>query len=50
MLLMFCDVYEGDSICNDIVPINRKVLHLYALELQSPKDMLLDYSTVKSQL
>ena len=29
------DKYEGDSICNDIVRINKKVSYLYALQLHS---------------
>ena len=45
-------MYEGDSICNEIVPINQKVLYLYALQLHVhfQKDLLLGYSTAKSQL
>ena len=43
-------MYEGDSICNDIVAINQKVLYLYALQLHSQKDLLLGYTTAKSQL
>ena len=42
--------YEGDSICNEIVPINQKVLYLYALQLLSQKGLLLGYTTAKSQL
>ena len=42
--------YEGDSICNEIVQINKKVLYLYALQLHSQKDLLLGYTTTKSQL
>ena len=42
--------YEGDSICNEIVPINQKVLYLYALQLHSQKGLLLGYTTAKSQL
>ena len=45
---IFC--YEGDSICNEIVPINQKVLYLYALQLHSQNDLLLGYTTAKSQL
>ena len=33
----FLMTYERDSICNEIVPINRKVLYLYALQLYSQK-------------
>ena len=44
------DKYEGDSICNEIVPINQKVLYLYALQLHSQKGLLLGYTTAKSQL
>ena len=43
-------VYERDSICNEIVPINQKVLNLYALQLHFQKDLLLCYTTAKSQL
>ena len=43
-------IYEGDSICNEIVPINQKVLYLYALQLHSQKGLLLGYTTAKSQL
>ena len=43
-------VYEGDSICNEIVPINQKLSYLYALQLHSQKDLLLGYRTAKSQL
>ena len=46
-LFLLC-VYEGGSIYNGNVPINRKVLYLYALQLHSQKDMLLDYTTAKS--
>ena len=42
--------YEGDSICNEIVPINQKVLHLYALQLHSQKGLLFGYTAAKSQL
>ena len=42
--------YEGDSIYNEIVPINQKVLYLYALQLHSQKGLLLGYATAKSQL
>ena len=42
--------YEGDSICNEMVPINQKVLDLYTLQLHSQKDLLLGYTTAKSQL
>ena len=42
--------YEGDSICNEIVQINQEVLYLYALQLHSQKDLLLGYTTAKSQL
>ena len=42
--------YEGDSICNEIVPINQKVLYLYALQLHCQNDLLLGYTTAKSQL
>ena len=42
--------YEGDSICNEIVPINQKVLYLYALQLHSQKDLLLGYTTAVIQL
>ena len=42
--------YEGDSICNEIVPINQKVLYLYALQLHSQNDLLPGYTTAKSQL
>ena len=42
--------YEGDSICNEIVPINQKVLYLCTLQLHSLKDLLLGYTTAKSQL
>ena len=34
-LYMNRDTYEGDSICNEIVSINQKVLCLYALQLHS---------------
>ena len=47
---MFLCKYEGDSICNEIVPINEKVLYLYALQLHSQKDLLLGYTTAKLQL
>ena len=43
-------IYEGDSICNEIVPINQKVFYLYALQLHSQKDLLLGYTSAKSQL
>ena len=43
-------VYEGDSICNKIVPINSKVLYLFALQLHSQKGLLPGYTTAKSQL
>ena len=43
-------VYEGDSICNEIVPINQKVLYLYTLQLHSQKGLLLGYTTAKSHL
>ena len=46
----FCINYEGDSIYNEIVPINQKVLYLYALQLHSQKGLLLGYTTAKSQL
>ena len=42
--------YEGDSICNEFVPINQTVSYLYALQLHSQKDLLLGYTTAKSQL
>ena len=42
--------YEGDSICNEIVPINQKVLYLYALQLHSQKGLLLGYTTANSQV
>ena len=42
--------YEGDSICNEIVTINQKVLYLNALQLHSQKGLLLGYTTAKSQL
>ena len=42
--------YEGDSICNEIVPINQKVFYLYALQLHSQNDLLLGYTDAKSQL
>ena len=41
---------RGDSICNEIVPINQKVLYSYALLLHFQKDLLLCYTTAKSQL
>ena len=50
ILMLEMNVYEGDSICNEIVPINQKVLYLYALQLHSQKDLLLGYTTAKSQL
>ena len=34
----------------EIVPINQKVLYLYALQLYSQNDLLLGYTTAKSQL
>ena len=43
-------VYEGHSKCNEIVPINQKVLYLYALQLHSQKYLLPGYTTAKSQL
>ena len=43
-------IYEGDSICNEIVPINQKVLYLYTLQLHSQKGLLLGYTTANSQL
>ena len=43
-------IYEGDSICNEIVPINQKVLYLYALQLHSTNNLLLGYITAKSQV
>ena len=43
-------LYEGDSIYNEIVPINQKVLYLYALQLHCQKGLLLGYTTAKSQL
>ena len=43
-------MYEGDSICNDIVSINQKVLYLYTLQLHFQKGLLLGYTTAKSQL
>ena len=43
-------MYVGDSICNEIVPINQKVLYLYGLQLHSLKGLLLGYTTAKSQL
>ena len=43
-------IYEGDSLCNEIVPINQKVLYLYALQLHSQKGLLLGYTTAKWQL
>ena len=43
-------IYEGYSICNEIVPINQKVLYLNALQLHSQKDLPLGYTTAKSQL
>ena len=43
------NTYEGDSICNEIVPINQKLSYLYALQLHSHKDLLLGYTTAKSQ-
>ena len=42
--------YVGASICNEIVPINQKISYLYALQLQSPKNLLLGYTNAKSQL
>ena len=42
--------YEGDSICNEIVPINQKDLFLYALQLHSQKGLLLGYTTATSQV
>ena len=42
--------YEGDSICNEIVPINQNISYLNALQLHSQKDRLLGYATAKSQL
>ena len=42
--------YEGDSICNEIVPINQKVLYLYTLQLNFQTGLLLGYTTAKSQL
>ena len=44
--------YEGGGgvIYNGNVPINRKVLYLYALLLHFQNDMLLNYTTAKSQL
>ena len=49
----YCNIfstYEGDSICNEIVPINQKVLYLYTLQLHFQKGLLLGYTTAKSQL
>ena len=43
-------MYEEDSICNKIVPINQKLSYLYALQLNSQKDLLLGYKNAKSQL
>ena len=45
-----CVIYEGDSICNEIVLIYQKVLYLYAFQSHSQKDLLLGYTTAKSQL
>ena len=50
--MFFVDItymYEGDSICNGIVPINQKVLYLYASKLCSEKDLLLNNTNEKSQ-
>ena len=33
-----------------MVPINQKVLYLYTIQLHSQKDLLLGYTTAKSQL
>ena len=50
-VIKYCEtVYERDSICNEIVPINQKVLYLYALRLHSQKDLLIGYTTAKLQL
>ena len=43
-------LYEGGSICNEVVPINQTVLYLYALQLHSQNDLLFGYTTAKSQL
>ena len=43
-------VYEGDSIRHEIVPINQRVLYLYSSQLHFQKDLLLFYTTAKSQL
>ena len=44
--MVYSTVYEGDSICNNIVPINREVLPSYALELQSQIDIFLCFRSV----
>ena len=36
--------------CYEIVPINQKVLYLYALQLHSQTDLLIGYTTAKPQL
>ena len=36
--------------CNEIVPINHKVLYLYSLKLHFQKGLLFDYTTAKSHL
>ena len=41
---------RGGSIYNGNMPINRKVLYVYALQLDSKTDLLLVYTTVKSHL
>ena len=43
-------VYEGDSIFDEILPINQKFIYLYALQLHFQKDLFVCYATSKSQL
>ena len=40
---------RGELICNDNVQINLKKSYLFALQLHSRKDLLLGYTTAKSQ-
>ena len=47
---MLVVIFKGDSICKEIVPMNQKVLYLYALQLHSQKDLLLGYTIAKWQL
>ena len=45
-----CVKYEGDSICNERVPINKKKSYIYALQLHSQEGLSLGYKTAKSHL